>query len=157
MATMFSLKSGHGVKVLGIFHALIGVILFVVVFFTNPFALTSSGLPYGSFGLFLLSWWLWRFPRITAFREKMLLIHQRRAPMTTGNSELYLHRAWRFQLLFVILWGWICAILFGVLAHWLVFSVSYTWSSVLLLGEIIVGLLGWIMGSAWIVHRIFSS
>ncbi|MFX1244286.1 MAG: hypothetical protein ACFE8F_04940 [Promethearchaeota archaeon] len=154
---MFSLKSGHGLKVLGIFHALIGAVLLLVVFFTNPIALTGSGIPYGSFELFLLSWWLWRFPGIVAFREQMLLLHQRRAAMTTEDSEQYLHRAWRFQLLFVILWGWICTILFGALAHWLVFSVSYAWSSVLLLGEIIVAILGWIMGSALIVHRVFSN
>lgn len=153
---MFSLQSGHGLKGLGIIHALVAGVLLFLVFFADPLSFMSSGIPYASFELFLLSWWLWRFPKIELFRDQMLPLSQKGQPMTTEQYEHYLHRAWRLQLLFVILWGWICAILFGAVTQWLVFFGGYPWTSVLLLGGIVMAIVGWIVGGAWIVHRVYG-
>ncbi len=115
----------------------------------------NSGITYVSFQLFLLSWWLWRVPGVASFREKMRPISLRQQPMTTEQEEERLHRTWRSQLLFIILWGWICTILFGSLATWCVLCGGYPWASVLLLGGLFTAIGGWIIGSAWVVHRVY--
>jgi hypothetical protein len=143
------------VKVLVIIHALIGGILLVITLLVNPVVLMCSGIPYASFQLFLLSWWLWRFPRIDSFRTQILPISLRRQSMTPEQEEQLLHRAWRFRLVFVNLWGWICTVLLGGLANWWMLWGGCPWASVLLLGGLFIAVAGWIVGSAWMVHRVY--
>jgi hypothetical protein len=156
LASRFSFESGYCVKVLAIIHALIGATLFAITLLVNPTILLCSGIPYASFQLFLLSWWLWRFPRIDSFRTRILPISLRRQPMTEEQEAQLLQRAWRFQLVFVNLWGWICTVLLGTLANWWMLWGGCPWASILLLGGVLLGVAGWILGSAWIVHHVYK-
>jgi hypothetical protein len=152
----FSLESGHRLKVLSIIHVVIGGILFIITLLVNPIALICSAIPYASFQLFLLSWWLWRIPRIELFRTQVLPISFRRKPMTREQEEEFLHRAWRSRLLFIILWGWMCTVLFAGLAAWWVILGGCPWASVLLFGGLFTTVAGWILGSAWMLHHVYK-
>lgn len=156
-AGRFSMESGQGVKIVGLFHALLGVTVLILFIVLDPVGLLCSGVPFASFQLLLLSWWLWRFPGIDSFRDRVLPISLRRQPLTSRQEDHFLRRAWRLQLIFVIVWGWIITVLFWSLATlWVLFG-GCALASVFLLGGIFTAIAGWILGGAWVLHVVYRS
>ena len=112
-----------------------------------------SGLSLSLFQMFVLSWWLWRFPDLGAFREKILPFSLGKRVLTHEREQRDLQRAWRLQLSFVIIWGWICALLFWTVGNWFVLQGGCASIGFLLLGDLFIAVLGWIVGGAWMIHR----
>jgi hypothetical protein len=114
-----------------------------------------TGTPLVSFQLFVLSWWVWRFPNFNSFKERWRVFTSKKPLITPEQRERKLQRAWLIQLSFVLIWGWVCALVFWGLATWMLVLVGCAPISMLLIGDLFVAVVGWILGGAWVIQIVF--
>lgn len=142
---------------MAVFHAVLASLILVISIFLNPIGFFCSGVVFISFQLFILSWWLWRFPPLDVFQDRFSVMIMTKPHLTTKQKERKVQFAWRLQLGFVLLWGWFCALLFWWLASWMTLQGICSLNSILLLGGFFTSIIVWVIGGAGIVYFIFRN
>lgn len=141
---------------MGVCYAILACAILVIQLYMNPTGFFCSGIPILSFQLFVLSWWLWRFPALDIFRARNMALILNRPHWTPEQKDVKLRHAWRLQFGFVHFWGWFCALFLWNLATWLVLQGNCSVFSLLLLGGFFLSLIGWVIGGAGILFLVFQ-
>jgi hypothetical protein len=150
------LKSTLYVKIVAVIHAILACVIFLFEMLSNPTGFFCSSIIFIAFQLFVLSWWLWRFPPLDKLQEQVMPILLSRPHYTHEQKNRKLIMAWRLQLGFVLSWGWLSALIFWYLAIWVISQGGCSLLSVLLLGGFFTAAIGWIIGGAGILYGVFK-
>lgn len=142
-------------KIVALLHVLIASVVLLIAILVQPATFFCTGTPLVSFQLFVLSWWVWRFPNLDSFKERWLVFISKKELLTPEQRERKLKRGWLMQLGFVLIWGWVCALIFWGVATWMLVLGGCAPISMLLIGDLFVAVVGWILGGAWVIQVVF--
>ncbi|MFX0079250.1 MAG: hypothetical protein ACFE8O_08425 [Candidatus Hermodarchaeota archaeon] len=149
------MQSGEKLKIIALLHILIAIVLLIIAIIMHPATFFCTGTPLVSFQLFILSWWIWRFPNLDSFKERWQFFTSKKPLLTPEQHERKFRRAWLIQLSFVLIWGWVCALIFWGIATWILLLGGCAPLSMLLIIDIFVAVVGWILGGAWVIQSVF--
>ncbi|MDO8123385.1 MAG: hypothetical protein Q6364_03305 [Candidatus Hermodarchaeota archaeon] len=149
------MQSGVKLKIIALLHILIAIVILIIAIIIQPATFFCTGTPLVSFQLFVLSWWIWRLPNFDSFKERWLIFTSKRPLLTPEQHEQKFRRAWLIQLIFVLIWGWVCALIFWGLATWMFFLGGCAPVSMLLIADLFVAVVGWVLGGAWVIQGVF--
>ena len=74
--------------------------------------------------------------------------------MTPEEQEDKFQRAWLVQLGFVLVWGWVCALIFWGVATWMLLLGGCAPVSMLLIVDLFVAVVGWVLGGSWVIQSV---
>ena len=140
---------------MAILHILVAIVILIIAIMMQPATFFCTGTPLVSFQLFVLSWWIWRLPDFDSFKERWLIFTSKKPVLTPEQHEDKFRRAWLIQLGFVLIWGWVCALIFWGLATWMQLLGGCASISILLIADLFVAVVGWVIGGAWVMQGVF--
>lgn len=149
------MQSGVKLKIMAILHILVAIVILIIAIMMQPATFFCTGTPLVSFQLFVLSWWIWRLPDFDSFKERWLIFTSKKPVLTPEQHEDKFRRAWLIQLGFVLIWGWVCALIFWGLATWMQLLGGCASISILLIADLFVAVVGWVIGGAWVMQGVF--
>ncbi len=149
------MRSGVKLKIIALLHILVAIVILIITIIMQPATFFCTGTPLVSFQLCVLSWWIWRLPNFDSFKERWMIFTSKKLLLTPEQQEHRFRRAWYIQLGFVLIWGWVCALIFWGLTTWMLLSGGCAPISMLLIVDLFVAVVGWILGGAWVIQRVF--
>lgn len=149
------MRSNVKLKIIALLHILVAIVILVIEIIMHPATFFCSGTPLVSFQLFVLGWWIWRLPNFDSFKERWLVFTSKKPLLTSEQQEDKFRRAWLIQLGFVLMWGWICALIFWGFATWMLLLGGCAPISILLIVDLFVAVAGWVLGGAWVIQGVF--
>ncbi|MFX1301020.1 MAG: hypothetical protein ACFFDE_08745 [Promethearchaeota archaeon] len=144
------------VKIIALFHIFVAIVLLIITIIIYPATFFCTSTPLVSFQLFVLSWWIWRLPNFDSFKERWMIFTSKKPLLTPEEHEQKFRRTWLIQFGFILIWGWICALIFWGLATGLLLLGGCAPISILLIADFFAAVAGWVLGGAWVIQGVFK-